>query len=83
MKEPRVPSRFVVLAAVAPMIIDVAAGMLGLHDSTIVTRLITGTAFGVIIAFVILPVAIEAVGQLIPTSSTFNKAKGTADACKS
>ena len=80
LQEPRVPSRLVVVGAVLPMVLDVVAGMLGLHDVTTPTRLATGAVFGFVIPFVILPVAIEAVRQLVLTSHFINKQKGTTDA---
>ena len=64
MKNPTIPSRGWLIAAIAPMALDVFAGLLGIHEVTNVTRTITGATFGILLPFVIIPAAIEAVQQL-------------------
>ena len=44
-----------VLAAL-PMILDVAVGVIGLHEPTIITRLSTGLFFGVIAGIALVPI---------------------------
>jgi uncharacterized membrane protein len=83
LNDPQVPSRSVVFVAVLPMVFDVAAGMLGVHQVTTPTRITTGALFGFAITFVILPAAIEAVHQIVSASRIINKWRGTTDARKS
>ncbi len=80
--QPRVPSWKMVAAACLPMVLDVVSGMMGLHEITTTTRLITGAAFGVLMPFVIVPVAIEAASQLVHSSNTLQPQKGVVDAGK-
>jgi predicted histidine transporter YuiF (NhaC family) len=49
--------------ALAPMLVDVVLGMAGLHDATIGTRLITGALFGMLVPYVVMPVALGAVHE--------------------
>ena len=60
---PRYPSRIILLAAIMPMLVDVAAALAGMHEVTTVSRLISGATFGLVAPFFILPAAIEAVQQ--------------------
>ena len=59
------PSRRVLLAALLPMIIDVGLDFLGIHDSSILTRTLTGVLFGITIPFFVVPSAIEGVQQIV------------------
>lgn len=54
----------VVWLAVAclPMVLDVALSVTGVHASTAITRLLTGTVLGVILPFYILPPLFESMG---------------------
>lgn len=52
--------RAVLLWSLIPMLLDVALDTVGIHDSTIFTRIITGTMFGVVVPFFLIPVAEEA-----------------------
>ncbi len=45
--------------AVLPMMIDVALDMLGLHSSSILTRIFSGGFFGIIAASVLSPLIID------------------------
>jgi uncharacterized membrane protein len=58
------PTRGILVAALLPMLIDVGLDLLGIHESTFVTRTMTGIIFGVVIPFFVLPDAIEGVQQL-------------------
>lgn len=64
-RHPMVPRRWVLLAAVIPMLLDVLSGMIGVHEITITTRAITGSIAGVFLPFVVIPVAIEAVREIV------------------
>ncbi len=61
----RTPGRVFLFAAMAPMLIDVGLSVLNIHESSLVTRAITGSVFGFVIPFIILPTGIEAVQQLL------------------
>ena len=78
--QPRIPPRAVVIAAVIPMVADVGFGMIGVYDVSMSTRLVTGALFGSGIAFVILPVAIEAANQILRPSHITKMPKGLTDA---
>jgi uncharacterized membrane protein len=58
------PSRGVLLAALLAMVAEVALEFFGFHESTFLTRAITGGIFGGVVPFFVLPAAIEAVQQL-------------------
>lgn len=69
------PSRTVLLLALIPMVIDVGLDFLAIHESSFVTRTITGALFGIVIPFFIVPAALEGVEQIaaskrIPISTT-------------
>jgi uncharacterized membrane protein len=67
-------SRGILVAALLPMLIDVALEFLGIHESTYATRTITGIIFGIVIPFFVLPAAIEGVQQLVaPKRITFRE----------
>ena len=61
---PIVPHRNWLLLTLLPMLIDVSLEFFNLHNSTFVTRTITGAVFGGIVPFYVLPAAIEALQQL-------------------
>jgi hypothetical protein len=52
------------LAALAPMLVDVILGLTGLHDATIGTRIATGAAFGLLVPYVVMPVLLGAMHEL-------------------
>lgn len=62
-------TRLVLFAVLLPMLLDVVAEFAGIHDSTFLTRTLTGTMLGLVLPFVILPVAIEGVQQLVAQKS--------------
>lgn len=51
------------IAAALPMIVDVVLGTTGLHESSIATRLVSGGAFGIIAACLIVPLCQEAMSE--------------------
>lgn len=61
----RIPGRALLFAAMLPMLVDVGLSVLNIHESSLVTRAITGSVFGIVMPFIILPVGIEAVQQLL------------------
>ena len=64
LKSPVLPRRYWLVVALAPMLIDVAVEMVGIHEATNMTRALTGGLFGLIIPYFIIPAAVEAVQQL-------------------
>lgn len=61
---PRIPSRWLLLVVFVPVALEVATEWIGLYQSTVVTRSLTGGALGAILSFFILPTVLEAVHQL-------------------
>ncbi len=51
------------IAAALPMVVDVTLGVTGLHESSIATRLVSGGAFGIIAAFILVPLFQEALSE--------------------
>ena len=51
--------------ALAPMLLDVALGVLGLHTATIGTRIITGGFFGIGAALILTPGAEQGISELM------------------
>ncbi len=49
------PPRWLLSIAVLPMLLDVGLGVLNFHESTLVTRALTGGAFGLVVAYFIFP----------------------------
>lgn len=64
LRSPALPHRLVLLAAVLPMLLDVTAGMIGLHAVTNETRVLSGALFGIVAPFFLIPAAIDGVGHL-------------------
>lgn len=66
-----------------PMALDVLPGAAGIHEVTAATRIVTGTIFGVILPFFIVPAAIEAANELFrtrsPSLTRAHKEKGSVD----
>lgn len=76
---PVMPPRWFLLLALAPMVLDVLAGLLGLHEVTLSTRIWSGALFGLAAPFIILPAAIEGAVQLISRPAVHQQ-KGFSDA---
>jgi uncharacterized membrane protein len=57
--------RMLWIIAGLPMLIDVVLDMVGVHASSIGTRLATGSFFGIASAGILLPIAIEAVRNIL------------------
>lgn len=58
------PRRPLLMLALIPMLVDVTAGITGMYEPTMISRLATGSWFGFIAAVSILPVAVEAIEEL-------------------
>jgi uncharacterized membrane protein len=56
--------RAVLLWSLVPMVVDVALDVLGIRGSTTSSRLISGTVFGTVVPFFIIPAAQEAMHEL-------------------
>jgi uncharacterized membrane protein len=63
-REVRVPSRGVIMVLLAPVFLDVLAGITGLHQPDTVTRVITGATTGLLCACIIVPTAVQGVREL-------------------
>ena len=61
---PAFPKRHWIALAVFPMLIDVLTNFAGIHDSTLLTRAITGSLFGIILPFYLIPPLLEGIAQL-------------------
>jgi uncharacterized membrane protein len=72
LESPILPPRFWLVIAITPMVLDVVADMAGIHEATNMTRAFTGTLFGLIIPYFIIPAAIEAVRQLFRSHSSLS-----------
>lgn len=53
----------ILVAAVTPMLLDVLLDVTGLHTSNLLTRLASGSFFGILLAIVLSPSIIEAIAQ--------------------
>jgi uncharacterized membrane protein len=60
--------RALLMASVLLMVLDVVLDEFGIHASTDATRLITGSLFGIVVPFYIIPAAQEAVQELVAAS---------------
>ena len=58
------PSLVWIAGAALPMLIDVGLGILGIHESTSTTRLITGSIFGIVLPFFIYPPLLDAITRI-------------------
>ena len=63
-QHPATPSRWLLIGALLPMVLDVFTGLLGMHEITNTTRTLTGSVFGLLLPFIIIPIAMEAIQQL-------------------
>ena len=67
-QRPVFPHRVFLLAAIMPMVIDIASFALGIYPGANITRLVTGAVFGIVAPFFVLPAAIEAFQQVFGSS---------------
>jgi uncharacterized membrane protein len=77
---PVYPPRLLLAAALLPMFLDGIPGILGMHEVTLTTRLLTGTAAGLVLPFFVIPAAIEGVAEIFPSRFSFHHQKGSTDA---
>jgi uncharacterized membrane protein len=61
---PAFPKRHWIALAVLPMLIDVLMNFAGVHESALLTRAVTGLAFGLILPFYLIPPLLEGIAQL-------------------
>jgi uncharacterized membrane protein len=64
-----IPSLLWLMAASFPMLVDVGFSVLGIHESTSITRLVSGACFGIVLPFFILPPLVDAITKLSHRSS--------------
>jgi uncharacterized membrane protein len=77
-------TRWILLAAALPMLIDVVLGHLGIYEPSNTYRIATGSVFGFLAALVILPDAMEGTTRLVFSfkQQHHNHPKGYTDASK-
>jgi uncharacterized membrane protein len=78
----RFPRRVLLIAALLPMVADVALNLTGIHESGLLSRLVTGAIAGIVLAFIVLPAAFGAVRQLVARRqpTTTSTTEGLSDA---
>jgi uncharacterized membrane protein len=59
------------IVSILPLLADGVLDMLGVHTSTEATRLLTGSFFGVVVPFYIIPAAQEAMQEILAASRFF------------
>jgi uncharacterized membrane protein len=64
LQKPVIPSRWLLLAAGMPMLVDALWPGPVLYEVTNLTRCATGAVFGLLLPFVILPVAVQAMREI-------------------
>ena len=75
------PRRRFLLIACVPVIIDAFPWRFGVYEATLTTRAVSGGIVGIVLAFFIIPAAVQAVAELTAVSSlTFHQQKGISDA---
>jgi uncharacterized membrane protein len=63
LREDRFPSRWILIGAAIPTVIDFAGGILGLFSNTFLSRALTGLLFGAVAAFFITPGLVSALND--------------------
>lgn len=63
--------RALLIASVIPMCVDVLLDTLGLHPSNAMTRMVTGSLFGIVVPFYVIPAAQAGVQELLVSSRLF------------
>lgn len=53
------------VVAVTPMVVDVVLSLLNVHQSSALTRVLTGSFFGIIAVFIVVPTIIDAMAELM------------------
>lgn len=61
---PALPKKHWIALAILPMLIDVLMNLVGIHESTLLTRAITGLLFGLILPLYLIPPLLEGIAQL-------------------
>lgn len=65
------PHRVLLIGAAVPMLLDVGLSLLGFPAGTQLTRILTGTVFGLAAPFFLVPAVIEGFAQLLASSPLF------------
>ena len=77
----KIPPRKYLIYACIPMVVDAFPFRFGLYEATLTTRAISGSIVGIVLAFFVIPAAVQAVAELTAVSSlTFFQRKGISDA---
>jgi uncharacterized membrane protein len=75
------PPRWLLAFACIPMVVDAFPWRFGMYEATLATRAITGGIAGLVLAFFIVPAAIQAVSELADIRSlTIHQSKGISNA---
>ena len=76
------PGILFLILSVAPMLVDVVLESLGIHESSNALRAVTGAWFGILIPFLIIPGAVEGIGQILARHNSYkvHTEKGLIDA---
>lgn len=61
---PSMPKRRWIALAILPMVVDVLLSLTGIHESTMLTKTVTGALFGSILPFYLVPPLLEGIAQL-------------------
>ena len=77
---PLLPPRWVLIIAVLPMLVDATWIGPSLYEVTLFTRGFTGGCFGIVLPFVLLPIALQAIDELFASSVRSHQQKGFSDA---
>jgi uncharacterized membrane protein len=77
---PHMPSRTVLLIAVTPMLLDVGLDIIGVHETGLATRLVTGGIFGLLAPYVVMPVVFGALDERQTHQPPNQPQKGSTDA---
>ena len=63
--ETAVPPRWILIAGLAPMAIDVVLNFFGFHASSVLTRVISGSIAGMILPFFVVPPLLDALNKFL------------------
>lgn len=69
---PAVPHRWILAAALAPMALDVTLNVLGVHASSVFTRLVTGSLAGTVLPLYVVPPLIQAFNKFFSSGESLD-----------
>jgi uncharacterized membrane protein len=64
-------AKYVLLAVLSPLLLDVILNMAGIHQSTTLSRIVSGAIAGTGFSLVLAPVCIDVVHSLLPSHKPF------------